>query len=650
MTWFLWFNHLLTWFGDAVRVPRASVPFDKMLHTNEASLSEARALSSRSDRSAERQSQILRYLKIICWTGLIAVGLVQAWYTRHLIYSDGVSYLDIAGYYAAGNWKAALNSYWSPLFSWMLAGGMLLLRPSDYWQTGLIHLTNLVAYVACLVGFEKFLTGLLKLQRRLSGETSLSELTFRLTGYCVFLISTIVLIGLGNISPDMLGTAIGIFLAATLLKIESGEARLSTYVWFGILLGLEYLARAAFAVFVPLYLAIAAVLVYGRVRRLASLKPVLVSAAATVVIVSPFLTALCLSKGRFTLGDAGKLNYGWEIDGAARLVHWQGEPGDIGKPLHPTHKVFEHPAVYTFASPVAGSYPPWFDPSYWYAGISPHLKLGPQLYVLKRGLKGALYLFVRSPVVIPVFVLILLGGWRLWLSRRGVFAYWFLLVPSLAYIGVYTLVYIDPRYVAGSLLVVWMCILASLSVPKPILRVGANWILQAVSVIVAAGFLASTMRHPLRRTAADVIHMRESEPNVNATIAERMRQAGLRPGDRIAWIGEAINGEWVRLDRAKIVAEIPVRYDHQEDLLFRWNFTNPIEIKAFWDAPPAVKARIFDLFRREGVRFVMADRVPKGFEADGWQRVLPDGTPGLPWSGAQVQTYNGIAYMPLDSR
>jgi hypothetical protein len=129
-----------------------------MLHANEASLSEARTLSRQSDPADNRQSQSLRYLKIICWTGLITLGLVQAWYTRHLIYSDGVSYLEIAGYYAAGNWKAALNSYWSPLFSWILAGGMLLLRPSGYWQTGLIHLTNFAAYIACLVGFEQLLT------------------------------------------------------------------------------------------------------------------------------------------------------------------------------------------------------------------------------------------------------------------------------------------------------------------------------------------------------------------------------------------------------------------------------------------------------------------------------------------------------------
>src|SRR3954470_19596681 len=184
-----------------------------MLGTNEASLGEARGLSVHSDPALKRESKKRRPLKIICWVILISAGLVQTWYTRHLIYSDGVSYLEIARYYAAGNWKAALNSYWSPLYSWILAFWMVVLRPSGYWETGLLHLTNFVAYVACLVGFEQFLAALLKLQNRVIDETGLSEQTVRIAGYCVFLISTLSSIGIGNISPDMTGTAIGIFLA-----------------------------------------------------------------------------------------------------------------------------------------------------------------------------------------------------------------------------------------------------------------------------------------------------------------------------------------------------------------------------------------------------------------------------------------------------
>src|SRR4051812_18999382 len=103
-----------------------------MLDTNDASLDEARELSTHSDPALKRESQKLRHLKIICWIILVSAGLVQAWYTRHRIYSDGVSYLEMARYYAAGNWNAALSSYWSPLYSWILAFWILVLRPSGY--------------------------------------------------------------------------------------------------------------------------------------------------------------------------------------------------------------------------------------------------------------------------------------------------------------------------------------------------------------------------------------------------------------------------------------------------------------------------------------------------------------------------------------
>src|ERR1700751_4556612 len=196
-----------------------------MQDMNNSSLGEARSLSAHSGPDLKAEFKKLRHVKRMCWIILISAGLVQAWYTRHQIFSDGVSYLEIARYYAAGNWQAALNSYWSPLYSWILALWMLVLHPSGYWETALLHLTNFVAYVACLVAFEQFLAGLIRIQNRVAGETGLSEQALRVTGYCVFLISTLLCINLGGIEPDMVGTAISVFLAAILLKIETRDTK-----------------------------------------------------------------------------------------------------------------------------------------------------------------------------------------------------------------------------------------------------------------------------------------------------------------------------------------------------------------------------------------------------------------------------------------
>jgi hypothetical protein len=357
--------------------------------------------------------------------------------------------------------------------------------------------------------------------------------------------------------------------------------------------------------------------------------------------------ALSISKGRFTIGDAGKLNYAWEVAGAPRSIHWQGEPYDLGKPLHPTHKVLDHPAIYTFASPVPGTYPPWYEPSYWYAGIAPHIKWKSQLLVLRGNLITVLYFFVRSPVVLPVFLLIWFMGWRVWLSRKGIVAYWFLWFPALAYIGGYVLVYADARYIAGSFVLIWLSLLTSVSVRAGTLRLAANATLQALGIIFAFGFLFARLSYPALVTASDLVHLRESEPNLTWIVAQRFKELGLHPGDRIAWIGEPMEAEWPSLDHLQIVAEIPV-LSRRDNSISRRAYADKQEINAFWSAPPEQKARVFDAFRQAGAKIVVVDRLPKGVDASGWHHILLPGDSHRIWR-AQFDTPKDAAFRWLSN-
>src|SRR3954467_12340326 len=103
------------------------------------------------------EARNLTGFKVTCWVILALAGLVQAWFSRHRIAADGVSYLEIARNYVKGDWHAALNSYWSPLYSWLAAILMVFLHPSSYWETGLLYLVNYCAYLAALIGFEFWL-------------------------------------------------------------------------------------------------------------------------------------------------------------------------------------------------------------------------------------------------------------------------------------------------------------------------------------------------------------------------------------------------------------------------------------------------------------------------------------------------------------
>src|SRR5690242_3748378 len=67
-------------------------------------------------------------LRAASWLVVITLGALHASAGRHEIQPDGVSYLDVADKYLAGEWHAAINAYWSPLYSWLLGLALAVVR------------------------------------------------------------------------------------------------------------------------------------------------------------------------------------------------------------------------------------------------------------------------------------------------------------------------------------------------------------------------------------------------------------------------------------------------------------------------------------------------------------------------------------------
>ncbi len=581
-------------------------------------------------------------LRLAAWSVLISCALAQAWWTRHLIFSDGVSYLDIADHYARGDWRNALNEYWSPLHSWIIAIVFKLFHPSAYWQVSTLHAINFVGFCASLAFLEMFVAELLHF--RPVSHTGLSGQTIRMAAYASVMIAGLWHITMGYVSPDMLTMAILIFIAYLQLRIETGRARSLSYFLFGAGLALGFLSRAAFAPVLPLY--IGAMVVSLRRRRLGVIRPLLLVFGSILLFCGPFVAALSVVKGHFTWGAAGPANYAWEVDGAPRSIHWQGQPPNLGTPRHATRKVLDYPATYEFASPIAGTYPPWYEPSYWYAGISPHFQFGKQISVIRKTAPYLIVLFLLSPVVLPCVALILMDNWRAWMSRRGILAYWFVLLPLVAYTGLYTLVFMDKRYVGGALVILWTCLSASVSVSRARFRQFANVGIQILCVAVIALFASLRLRAAIVMTVSDAVKRQESEWNLHWMLAERFRQLGVKSGDRIAFIGDAMDSEWARQLGVRIVAEVPVIFE-RDDKLTRGIVLNQSEVQAFWHAPPPVRTRVLDAFRRAGVSLVVAEMLPGTAEGEGWRRVLPPDTSHLPTSGSQYFSVSRAGYLKL---
>src|SRR5688500_8383328 len=88
--------------------------------------------------------------KTLFWLVAILLGGLQAWQGRYPIDADGVSYLDIADAYMRGDWRNAINAYWSPLYSWILGLVLHLARPSSFWESSVVRLVNFAIFLGAL--------------------------------------------------------------------------------------------------------------------------------------------------------------------------------------------------------------------------------------------------------------------------------------------------------------------------------------------------------------------------------------------------------------------------------------------------------------------------------------------------------------------
>jgi hypothetical protein len=553
-----------------------------------------------------------RAVRVSFWTLAVLLGAAQAWFSRHRIFSDGISYLDIAQHYARGDWSGALNAYWSPLYSWVIAVYLVVFRPGNYWQTSALHVINFVAFLAGCWAFEGFIRELIPLR-----PMGIQAKTLSIAGYTAILHGGLVMVGMAPVCPDMIAFFLIGIIAWLTARIAGGAATKLSYALLGATLGVAYLDRTAFAPLSLVYLAAAGIwLVRNRLQ-------LVVAAACMVIVGGPFAVLISLQKGSFTIGESGKLNYGWEVNGAARWTHWQGEPGDIGVPVHPTRLIANRPVpVYEFGGPVEGAYPPWYDPSYWYQGIRPHFDASRQMRVLRSNAREAAYHLGTSPIVCIVAMLMLVAGRRSLRPWPGVF--WTLAIPAGAGILMYCLILPDKRYIGGFLLVFEMTVLAGFQIPAK------KWthFVEAVCLLFVAA-LVTRLSPQIKVAALDLMHGRESEWNVSWMMAKRFSELGIRPGDRIAYVGNGFEADWVRLLGAKIVAEVPAIHDRGPGIL-QLEETNEKYPETVFDLDENSRERLYEKFREAGAVIAVSRNIPRGARAEGWNRVLDPDSPGYP--------------------
>jgi hypothetical protein len=554
------------------------------------------------DRADPRPSPALR---LCFWCITTVVSFLQIWARRHTMNPDAVSYVEIAQAALHIGVKGLVNAYWSPLYPALLAVIFRAFHPPLFWESTVIHLLSFLLVFVNLACFEVFLRELIRVQYSQAPANlsmPLPPRTLWICGYILFIWSSQFWLRSDLTSPDVLVAAVAYLATAILLRILAGNEAWTTFGTLGIVLGLGYLAKTVMFPLAFVFLA-SAVLLAPSFRR--AFPRALLASAIFLVICAPLVVALSRSKGRLTFGDSGTINYAEFVNQVdPRFDHWQGQPPGTGIPAHPTRELSPAPPLFEFATPISGSYPPWYDPSYWYDGVQAHFSLSQQTRALLHSLNLYLRIFSQTGalyfVLLTLFILLRNSGpWG-----SGIRSYWAVWLPCYAALGMYALVNVEPRYIAWAALMLLMMVFSGVRVPSSSQRPLIPRIALLVAIAPAVAIAVST--------GQNLAAIARPRPFEAWDVAQGLQRMGIPPGSGVGFIGIGFDDYWAHLAGVHIVAEIP-----------DWGMAR------FWDADPETKSKIMSQFAASGAACVVTKSVPPEAAAQGWKQI--DGTAYSLW-------------------
>jgi hypothetical protein len=533
---------------------------------------------------------------------LIAVcALIDCWYARFQNNPDGVSIMDIGDQYWSGNWHAALNSYWSPLYG-LLTGLMLRLsKPPVRWQYPEVHLLTFVIFLAALLCFEFFWRELM-IARGEGVWLGASRQYAWALGYLLFMCFYLGSRVLEYVNPDLLVSALVYLVFGLMLRFNAGRASTPAAALLGVALGIGYLTKAAMLPFGVVVLATLFAVIW---RRHGSVRLPGVALSTFLLISIPFIAALSWNNHRITTGDSGKFNIAWNVNGVNGSAYeyrlWQGDAGASAHRQHPARKILNWPEVYEFATPVSGTYPVWDDPTYWWAGVDAKMHPVREAATFLHSLgKIAVYLIRELGVLTAVVLMTFLLSDRVVDSWHQLRKLWPILIPTLAVFGMYAIVVWLARYTLGVILTAFAALIASTSISQDEKR---TKVLRAASLTLGVVVVGLVLQAMFQNHHDSELWAQQVE------VAEQLQAIGIEPGQHVAIIGDGFDEEiWARLNGAEIVAEVP------------HTLATGDSVSAFWNSSSEVEQKVLSALKSTGAKAVVA-QAPAGELPPGWAPV-----------------------------
>jgi hypothetical protein len=536
------------------------------------------------------------------WTlRLSAVALAAAynWVGRYSMNVDGISYLDMANAYMRADWGMAVNSYWAAGYAWILGVFLKLFHVPPYRESAVVHLVNVLIFIATLVTFEYFLTGVVQLRGKISntelGSVPFTEWSWWVLAYLLFMTVNAFITPVTIVTPDLCVEAIVLLASGIVVQIALGRSQMRTYAFLGLVLGVGYLIKSPMFPMGLAYLVIAG-LVQRRSGRIA--LPIFAGLAIFLAISGPYILAISRAAGRPTIGENARITYGHYALGINDFSYWKGEIPGTGTPRHAnaTRKLMSAPDVYEFDSSPGGTLPPFYNPPYWADGLRLHLNWRGQLHVLRDSANQLANVLFDLREFVLVFLVLLFAQESAQGFLRRFLGCWFIWLPGLIAVAMYAPVHIELRFLGAYVLLLFTAIIFALEFPNALLT-RRMFRAVALALVVLVG-------HRLVREPGGPLQ--QAVPPTQWLVAQSLAQRGIRPGDRVAEMLFHTRDVhyWAHLAGVTIVAEIPYEEEAQ-----------------FWSSSPETQRRAQETLAKTGAKVLVTQNLPPPSPDSGWERI-----------------------------
>lgn len=419
--------------------------------------------------------------RIILWIFCALLGGFVFLANPYRMNPDGVSYLSIANSYLRGDWLKAVDAYWSPFYSWLLALMKLLFQPSLDQEFFYVNLVNLLVYLVSIFCFDYFMRCILEYRRARTVESPATgqelvlfpDTACLILGFSIFLYASLRYITVNLSTPDMCLLAVMCLAAGMLFRIRMQAGRkIGIYVLLGMALGLGYFVKAI--MFPVSFFFLIPVCFFSRTSK----KTFLFSIFSLLIFLAmsgSWIGLISKKAGHFTFSEAAvyntpflnKKNEATALDSRTNSRAYPSEEDTMLRPM-------EHERYIGI-------------PSFHNAGVNRNFsEYVPRLLISGRQLFNCLF----SPMILPIFVAFFAG-----LSYRGHFSfqkfreYGFVYITAVAGIFFYWFSVVQSRYLAPFYVLLWVCILCGFFLrnagwARKILRVSSMAMFAVVALII----------------------------------------------------------------------------------------------------------------------------------------------------------------------